>query len=236
MDAFASYAVLFLLGGVAILLAVLFVAALGKWWFRLIFALSCIAGICLIAVYAERHMGEPPSRSSVSSKKYALPAYETKEKNTSRAPVPATNSQDSPQIEVQAKFQKECKAGWFKALNVDTKIKLSCLRENESFEISCPTITPKANGLCQVRWFENGQFVSKLITFYKDGAQTSDTPTYATVTEKYPYYTKTLSRSEWDGFSSAKKRAINYEAWRESVCAKDGEKRYRYPQSLKDVQ
>jgi hypothetical protein len=125
-----------------------------------------------------------------------------------------------------------CRSGWFKAKNNDTKLKLNRFCENESFEIFCPQESPKANGVCRVKWYLNAELVGELTTEYVDGVQTYEHLTFTKLKTEYPYYSETLTKKEWDQFSSDIKEIIYFEAAREKGNFNNGGSRYQYPKTL----
>lgn len=125
-----------------------------------------------------------------------------------------------------------CRSGWFKAKNNETKLKLKRFCDNESFEIFCPQKSPKANGVCKVKWYLNEELVGELTTEYVDGVQSYEKLTFNKLKTEFPYYSETLTEKEWDQFSSEIKELIYFEAAREKSNFTSGGSRYQYPNQL----
>jgi len=136
------------------------------------------------------------------------------------------------QPEIKPAELEKCRSGWFKAKNVNTILKLSCFRSNEDFELYCSQESKKANGVCLVKWYADGEKISELITEYVDGYQASEIITFGKIKGAFPHYSKPLTKGDWDKFGHETKTRIYFEAWREQRTSESGGRRYQYPETL----
>lgn len=215
-----------------VLLTVLEITTHKKVRRRTIIILVCLATLIAYAADFDDHIKHYAELLDLEEVIGEFKAHEPPTRESSSQPIERQRDERPTR---HPYYNLDCRPGWHKATNVDTMIKFSCLREDESFELHCPEISEKANGVCLVIWYRNRAPSSKLVTHYKEGEQTSDLPVYEELIEKYPYYMKTLSEDEWNGFSNQRKKAINIEAWREYVTSRRGGPRYRHPLSLSDA-
>ena len=136
----------------------------------------------------------------------------------------------------QLSKSEECRTGWIRAKNVNTRLRLSCLRNNEEFEIFCPQESRKANGVCKVKWYSDGKLTGELITEYVEGLQSYENITFEKLITEYPYYAETIPLGDWKRFNHEIRMRIYFEAAREKGNFEHGGKRYQYPNTLVEGQ
>ena len=173
MTGMGAAIIVLLIGIFSTLLAGFILAAMGKLWFKITFGILCSILLCYFAVSVERHIKSLPSETKMKISKKTLHSGNNEDNSSLIFAKKNFETRKIEQKETDDYYERECRSGWFKASNVETELKLSCLRENESFEISCPVFSPKANGMCLVKWFIDGKPAGEIIIHYKDGEQTS---------------------------------------------------------------